>query len=124
MAMRKTVSPVLRPPVTEGWGQWGGTRREGINEDQWYEPGGRSPGWREVYKFIICGDWDWLLHLWAEWDLEDYIPLDRYPGCFCQIKWQVEGMCREKAEGTRELVYCGQGIIDLGYNERSEREGL
>lgn len=19
--------PVLRPPVTEGWGQWGGTRR-------------------------------------------------------------------------------------------------
>lgn len=60
----------------------------------------------------------------GQWDLEDYIPLDRYPGCFCQIKWQVEGMCREKAEGTRELVYCEQGIIDLGYKERSEREGL
>lgn len=32
----------------------------------------------------------------------------------CQVRWRGEGTCGEKAEGTRELVYHGQDLLDSG----------
>lgn len=45
--------------VSSDWGVgiWGGTgEMVSVRTSEWYEPGGRSLGSGEVYKFMICED--------------------------------------------------------------------